>query len=105
MITLDNFKNKIGLMGCKWTSFSAPGTETSLFYPFLAFWNLELRESPLLTRVIRNCKYEHFEYFKNKIGLVGSKWSSLNTPGKETPLSHPILELAKLPSLTISPLG
>ena len=27
----------------------------------------------------------------NKIGLTGCKWSSLNAPGTETPVSHPFL--------------
>ena len=45
------------------------------------------------------------EKFHDKMGLKGSKWSSLNSPGTENPLSHLLLELEKLPFLTISPLG
>ena len=39
------------------------------------------------------------------MGSKGSKWSSLKAPGTENPLSHPVLELGKLPFLTMSPLG
>ena len=34
-------------------------------------------------------KVKKFEKFQNKIGLKCCKWSSLNAPGTETPLSHP----------------
>ena len=39
------------------------------------------------------------------MGLKGCKWSSLNTPGTKTPLSHPFMKLGESPFLTISPLG
>ena len=38
---LQNLWNKIGLKGCNWSSLNAPGTENSLWHPFL-----ELREFP-----------------------------------------------------------
>ena len=41
----------------------------------------------------------------NKIGLKGCNWYRLNALGTQTSLSHPFLELGKLPSLIISPLG
>ena len=44
------------------------------------------------------------ENFQNELGLKGFKWTSLNAPGTETPLSHPILELGEFPFLTIGPL-
>ena len=50
-------------------------------------------------------KVKNFENCQIKSGLKGCQWSSLNAPGTEIPLSHPFLELAKLPLLTISPLG
>ena len=52
-----------------------------------------------------NKKMEQIENFQNKMGLKGCKWSSLNAPGTENPLSHSFLELGKPPFLTISPLG
>ena len=33
------------------------------------------------------------------MGLMGCKWSSLDAPGTETPLSHSVLKLGKLPFL------
>ena len=35
------FQNKMGLMGCKWSSLNAPGTETPQSHPYL-----ELGEFP-----------------------------------------------------------
>ena len=35
----------------------------------------------------------------------GCKWSSLNAPGTETPLSHSILKLDEFPFPIIGPLG
>ena len=45
------------------------------------------------------------ENFQNKRGLKGCKWSSLNAPGTENHLSHPILQLGEFPFLIIGPLG
>ena len=42
-------------------------------------------------------KVEKMETFHNKCGLMGCKWFSLNTPGTETALTHPILKLDKFP--------
>ena len=50
-------------------------------------------------------KVEKLEKFFNKMGLMGCKWSSLNAPGTETPLSHSVLELGEFPSPIIGPLG
>ena len=36
-------------------------------------------------------KVKEMENFQNKIGSMGCKWSSLNAPGTENPLSHSIL--------------
>ena len=33
-------------------------------------------------------KEKKFEIFQNKMGLKGCKWSSLNAPGTETPVSY-----------------
>ena len=50
-------------------------------------------------------KVNKLEKIQNKMGLKGCKWSSLNAPGTETPLSHPFLELGEFPFSKISPLG
>ena len=50
-------------------------------------------------------KVKKLENFENKIGLTGCKWSGLNAPGIETPLTSPILNLGDFPFLIISPLG
>ena len=41
------------------------------------------------------------ENSKNKIGLKGCKWSNLNGPGTENPLSHPYLKLVEFYFLII----
>ena len=50
-------------------------------------------------------KVKKLEIFWVKMGLVDSKWSSLNAQGTEIPLSHPIFKLDEFPFLIISPLG
>ena len=70
--------------------------EFSLFSPLALLGNKKW--SP-------NMKVQQMENSKNKMGLKGCKWSSLNAQGTHSPLSHPILELGNLPFLTISPLG
>jgi len=35
--------------------------------------------------------------YENVRGAKGCKWSSLNAPGTQTPLSHPVLELEEFP--------
>ena len=42
-------------------------------------------------------KVGKLENFWNKMGLKGCKWSSLNAPGTETPLSHPIFKVGWIP--------
>ena len=43
--------------------------------------------------------------FLNKMSLKGCKWSSMNVPGTETPLSHSLLELDECSFPNIGPLG
>ena len=50
-------------------------------------------------------KVKKLEIFCNKRGLEGYKWSSLNVPGTENPLSHPLLGLEEFPFPIIGPLG
>ena len=38
-------------------------------------------------------KVKQIEHFQNKMGLKDCKWSSLNAPGTQTPLSHSFLDL------------
>ena len=39
-------------------------------------------------------KVEKLENCENKIGFTGSKWSSLNAPGTQTPVCHPFLVIS-----------
>ena len=50
-------------------------------------------------------KVKKMENFENKMSIKGCKWSSLNAPGTETPLSHPILKLGECPFPIIGSLG
>ena len=43
--------------------------------------------------------------FQNKRGLMGCKWSSLNAPATENPLSLPLLGLEEFPFPIIGSLG
>ena len=76
----------------------------------IQFWNWEMAPSSLLALWDNknwppSIKMKQIENFQNKMGLKCCNWSSLNAPGTESPLSHPILELGNCPFLTISPLG
>ena len=89
MKQIENFQNKMGLKGCKWSSLNAPGTQTSLSHPFL-----ELEISPFSLLALwgnkkwpPSIKVKQIENFQNKMGLKGCKWSSLNAPGTETHFS------------------
>ena len=50
-------------------------------------------------------KVRNLENSQNKRGLKGCKWSSLNAPGTQTPLSHSVLKFAKWPFSIIGSLG
>ena len=50
-------------------------------------------------------KVEKLKIFWDKRGSKGCKWSSLNAPGTQSPLSHPILKLDDFPFPIIGPLG
>ena len=107
MREIENCQNKMGLKGCKWSSLNAPGTHTPLshsileldssLFSLLALWGNKNWPPNIKVQKVENCK--------NKMGLKGCKWSSLDAPGTHSPLSHPILELGNLSFLTISPLG
>ena len=56
--------------------------ENSLF-PLLALWGNKNWPPTMNVKKMEN--------FHNKMGLKGCKWSSLNAPVTENPLSHPLL--------------
>ena len=84
---MEKFGNKIGYMGCKWSSLKAPGTGNPLSHPVL-----ELRNCPLPILALwgnknwpPSMKVKKMEKDGNKIGLVGGKWSSSKAPGTWNP--------------------
>ena len=94
-------------MGCKWSSLNAPGTGNPLSHSVL-----ELEESPFPIigpwgnkKWLPSIKVKKLQNYQNKSGLMGCKWSSLNAPGTEKPLSHLILELVEFHFPIIGPLG
>ena len=64
-------------------------------FPLLALWGNK--------NWLPSMKVRKFEIVQNKMGWKGCTWSSLNTPGTETPLSHRNLKLEEFPFLIISP--
>ena len=42
-------------------------------------------------------KVKKFENVQSESGLMGCKWSNLNPPGTDTPLSHPYWKLQEFP--------
>ena len=94
------FQNKSGLKGCKGSSLNAPGTEASQFHP-----NKKLQKFPILIILVLwgnknwlpSMKVRKFENVQSETGLRGCKWSNLNPPGTETPLSHPYWKLQEFP--------
>ena len=61
--------------------------KNSLF-PLLALWGNK--------NWLPSMKVKKLENYQNKIGLKDCKWSSLNAPGTQNPLSHSFLELDEL---------
>ena len=53
-------------------------------FPLLALWGNK--------NWLPSMKVKNLENHKNKLGSTGYKWSSLNGPGIENPISHAILE-------------
>ena len=66
-------------------------------FPLLALWGN--KNWP------HSMKVKKMETFQDKNGLMGCKWSSLNAPSTENPLSHSLLELGDFPFPIIGPLG
>ena len=65
-------------------------------FPLLAFW-VNKNWPPSM-------KVKKLKFYGNKSGSKGCKWSSLNAPGTENPLSHPLLGLEDFPFPYISPI-
>ena len=93
------FWNKMGWMGCKWSSLNAAGIEIYLFHPIL-----ELGESPSPLLALwgnknwpPSMKVKKLKIFLNKMGSMGCKWSSLNAPSTENLFSQSILKLDDSP--------
>ena len=68
----------------------------------ILFWGCENSLSPLLAlwgnkNWLPSMKVKKLENFQDKDGSKDCKWSSLNSPGTETPLSHSLLELGEFP--------
>ena len=93
---LEIFQNKWGLKGCQWSSLNAQGTGNPLSHPILKLVEFPF---PLIGPLWGNknwppsMKVKKLKFYGNKSGLKGCKWSSLNAPGTESTLSHPILKL------------
>ena len=66
-------------------------------FPLLALWGNKNWPPSM--------KVQKLKIFWNKMSSKGCKWSSLNGPGTENPLSHSILKLAEFPSSIIGPRG
>ena len=103
----ENFQNKRGSKGYKWSSLNAQGTGNPLSHPLLGLGELHF---PIIgpqgnKNWPPSMKVKKLENFQNKRGLMGCKRPSLNAPGTGNPLSHPILELYELSFLHIGPLG
>ena len=101
---MEKFGNKINLSGCKWSNLNTLGTETPVSHSLLSdslfpYFQPLLPPSVLpLFGVIRNwtshfpsMKGRKVDNFWNKFRLTGCKWSNLNAPGTETPVSHSLL--------------
>ena len=104
---IENCQNKMGLNWCKWFSLNAPGTQIPLSHSVL---ELDISLFSLLALCGNknwppSMKVKKLENFQNKRGLMGCKWSSLNAPGTENPLSHSLLGLEEFPFPIIGPLG
>ena len=97
---VEQFRNKKGLMDCKWSSLNAPGTRNPLSHLNLVLCDFPL--FPLLTlwgneNGPPSMKVEKVEQFRNKKCLMSCKWSRLNAPGTGNLLSPLILELYDFP--------
>ena len=94
------FWNKISLTGCKWSNSNALSTETPVSHSLSneSFFSISAPAASFLplSGVIRNrspsIKVRKRNFFWMKISSTDCKLSSLNAPGSETPVSHPVLE-------------
>ena len=70
---LENFQNKIGLKGCKWSSLKPPGTETPLSH---AYWELGEFPFPMISPLagqtsFKYCRYNYLSCTSKEDILVG----------------------------------
>ena len=79
--------------------FECPRHRNFFLSPRLGDFQFPIFSFPLsgVIRIGLSCiKVEKLENLGNKIGLRGSKWTSLNAPGTETSLSCPLLSISPL---------
>ena len=85
---VENFLNKRGLIGCKWFSLNAPGTENLLCHSVLKLEEFPLPIIGLWGKKIgipsMNIREE--KRFPSKVGY-GLKWSFVNVPDTQAPCS------------------
>ena len=60
-------------------------------FPFPAPAASSLPLSGVIRKGSPSIKVRKVEFFWNKISFTGGKWSNLNAPGSETPVSHSLL--------------
>ena len=102
------FSEQKGLKGMQMVQFECPRhckpSFSSTFgvgrIPFSHYW-----PSGVIRIGLPVWRWKSWESSETKMGSKGCNWSSLNAPGTETPLSHPILKLDEFPFPIISPLG
>ena len=102
------FPEQNGLKGMQMVQFECPGHSHPFCLIHLGNWE----NSPFSILALWGNKnwppsinMEQIENYLNKMGLMGSKWSSLNAPGTQTPLSHSVLKFANWPFSIIGSLG
>ena len=104
----------------RWKSFRTKGAEWAANGPvwmpqalkticLIQFWSCVNSLFPLLAlwgnkNGLPSMKVKKVQKYQNKMGWMGCKWSSLNAPGIENPLSHSILKLGELHFPIIGPL-
>ena len=103
----ENLGNKIRLTNCKWSSLNVPGTQSLYFTQIgrIPFSHFQPPSSGVIRNGLTSMWVKKLKILWNKMGSTGCKWSSLNVPGIENPLSHSFLGLGELPFPNNDPLG
>ena len=94
------FPEQKGFKGMQMVQFECPRHWKTLC--LIHFWGWVNSPFPLLAlwgnkKWFPSMKVENLKKYGNKSGLMGCKWSSLNDPGTENPLSHSVLRLEEFP--------